>query len=197
MLAWTIGWQEVLIVVMLVLGIIVIPLPGRWMRRAARQPVRWSNQFRSAPVERIHDVAEAFFCSYARGEYTLVDKERFRLTFRRGRPAGDDDGRIVLSLRGDDEPDDLPVTLRVLLQPRAGLLLITMNHEVTPRRSLGAIARKRLSKHFRREVRDFQAYLRDNFGSPAQAEMPRPSRQVEAKRTGGKRELGEGDGGDC
>jgi hypothetical protein len=181
MLAFTIGWQEVLIIVLFLLGIIVIPLPGRWMRRAARSPMRWSEEFRAPLVESIHDVAEAFFCSYPRGEYTLVQRERFRLTFRRGRPLAEDDGQIVLSLRHEAEaPEDQPVVLRVLLQPQMDSLVVTMKHEVTPRRSLGAIARKRLAAHFRREVRDFQAYLRKNFGVPGEITAPRPVKRIDA-----------------
>ncbi|HUS92707.1 MAG TPA: hypothetical protein VM695_12695 [Phycisphaerae bacterium] len=185
MLALTIGWQEVLLVLLFVLGLVVIPLPGRWMRRAKRRPLRWSQQFRSPPIPAIHDVAEAFFCSYERGEYTLASRERFRLTFRRGRAPAEDDGQIVLSLRRDEErPEDLPVTLRVLLQPRAGCLLITLNHEARPKKAPSLVERRRMASRFQRELRDFRAYLRDNFPAPdPQAGLPMPRKRIEGKWT--------------
>ena len=74
MLGITIGWQTALLILLFVLGFIVIPLPGRFMRRAKRKCVIWSEQFLAAPIESIHDVAEAFFCSYDAGEYVLVEK---------------------------------------------------------------------------------------------------------------------------
>jgi len=186
MLAFTIGWQEILLIVLFVLGIVVIPLPGRWMRRAARKPIRWSQEFLAAPIPTIHDVAEAFFCSYARGEYTLAGKERFRLVFQRGPAPREDDGQVVLSLRGDPSPDEMPVLLRVLFQPRTDGLLITMRHEVHAGKGLSLPTREKLSAIFRREAKDFRAYLRENFG---QAESfvdshPRPVKRIQATRKG-------------
>ncbi len=184
MLAFNIGWQEVLIIILFLLGIVVIPLPGRWMRRAARKPLRWSADFLAAPIATIHEVTEAFFCSYPGGEYTLEGKERFRLTFRRGPPPREDDGQIVLSLRGDDPTDQLPVVLRVLFQPRADALLITVKHEVRAAKSVGTATRKKLAAIFRHEVRDFRTYLRENFGSPESFGDPagRPTKRITAKR---------------
>ncbi|MGB2820664.1 MAG: hypothetical protein WBF17_06755 [Phycisphaerae bacterium] len=186
MLAFTIGWQEVLIIILFLLGLIVIPLPGRWMRRAPRKPLRWSEEFLAAPIPTIHEVTEAFFCSYPRGEYTLEGRERFRLTFRRGPPPRDDDGQVVLSLRGDERPGELPVALRVLFQPRADALLITAKHEVHAAKSLGAVTRKKLAAIFRQEVRDYRTYLRDNFGTPESFADPaqRPTKRIPAKRKG-------------
>jgi len=184
MLAFTIGWQEVLLIVLFVLGIVVIPLPGRWLRRAARKPLRWSQEFLAAPIPTIHEVAEAFFCSYPRGEYTLAGKERFRLTFHRGPAPQEDDGQIVLSLRGDPALEDLPVVLRVLFQPHADVLRITMKHQVHVGKSLGATTRKRLSALFRREMGDFRTYLRENFGSPESFADPtrRPAKRIATRR---------------
>ena len=186
MLAFTIGWQEILLIVLFVLGVVVIPLPGRWMRRAAHKPLRWSNEFLAAPIPTIHDVAEAFFCSYARGEYALEGKERFRLVFRRGPAPREDDGQVVLSLRGDPTSDDLPVILRVLFQPRADGLLITMRHEVHAGKSLAGTTRRKLSATFRREAKDFRAYLRENFGGPESIvdAQVRPAKRITATRKG-------------
>jgi hypothetical protein len=186
MLGFNIGWQEVGIVILFVLGIIVIPLPSRWLKRRAREPMRWTAQFSALPVERIHDVAEAFFCSYAMGEYTLEAKERFRLVFHRGQPPAQDDQAVVLSLRGaDGGPDDVFVVLRVLLQPRPDSLLITMKHEVTPRRTLSGRARKKLTARLHREVDDFDAYLSEHFGDVDTLNAPRPVRRINAWRRDG------------
>ena len=184
MLAWTIGWQEVLLILLFLLGIIVIPLPGRWMRRRARRPVRWSDEVLAPPIDRIHDVVEAFFCSYPGGEYSLVGKERFRLILHRGGQAQEeDDGRIVLSLRREMEnPEDMPVTLRVLFQPSAEALRVTLKHEVLPRRPLGRRARRKLARHIAREIGAFREYLYQSFGQPAaMAEGRRPVKRIEAR----------------
>jgi len=186
MLGLNIGWQEIAIVILFALGIIVIPLPSRWMRRQARRPMRWTAQFPSPPVERIHDVAEAFFCSYALGEYTLDAKERFRLVFHRGQPPEQDEQGVVLSLRGaEGGPDDVFVILRVLLQPRPDSLLITMKHEVVPRRSLSGRARKKLTARLHHEVDDFDAYLAEHFGDMDLPPGPRPVRRINAWRRDG------------
>ena len=179
-----IGWFEILVIILFVLGIIVIPLPGRYMRRPKRKPIVWTEQFPAAPIEKIHEVAEAFFCSYDRGEYELVDRKRFRLTFQRGPDPGGPDEQIVLSLRGQPAIDELPVVLRVLLQPRAGSLLVTLKHEVHPRGEMSAKRRKRLTRLFGDELEDFREYLRENFGEPQMPALdsPRPAKRIDVKR---------------
>jgi len=185
MLGFNIGWQEVLLVILFVLGVIAIPLPGRFMRRSKRKPVVWAEQFVAAPIESIHDVAEAFFCSYDAGEYTLVDKQRFRLTFHRGPKSSQQDEQIVLSLRGEEAIYETPVTLRVLLQPRAGSLLVTLKHEARPRGETSARRRKRLTALFHDELEDFRDYLVENFGEPhakALDGLPRPTKRIDVRR---------------
>ena len=186
MLGFNIGWQEVLLILLFVLGFIVIPLPGRFMRRPKRKPVIWSEQFLAAPIESIHDVAEAFFCSYEAGEYELVDKQRFRLTFHRGpQPSQQPDEQIVLSLRGEGPIDEMPVTLRVLLQPRAGGLLVTLKHEVQPKAEMSAKRRKSLTRLFDEELEDFRDYLRANFGEPQAKALEgaqRPKKRIDVRR---------------
>jgi len=184
MLGFSIGWPESLLIVLFVMGVIVIPLPGRLMRRRRRRPVVWTGQFVAAPVETIHDVAEAFFCSYDSGEYVLQDKQRFRLVFHRGPAVKDGDEQIVLSLRGEEPIYELPVTLAVLLQPRAGSLLVTLRHEVYSRVEMSAKRRKRLSKMFDQELDRFREYLRAHFGEPRQPalETPRPAKRIDVKR---------------
>lgn len=181
---FNIGWPEVLLIILFVLGIIAIPLPGRYMRRAKRKPVVWTEQFVAAPIESIHDVAEAFFCSYDEGEYTLADKQRFRLTFHRGPQSTEQDEQIVLSLRGEESIDDTSVILRVLLQPRAGSLLVTLKHEVRPRGEMSARRRKRLTSLFDDELEDFEDYLIENFGEPQAKtiEGPRPKKRIDVRR---------------
>jgi len=181
---FNIGWPEILVIVLFVLGIIVIPLPGRLMRRPKRKPIVWTEQFVAAPVEKIHEVAEAFFCSYDRGEYELADRQRFRLTFRRGPDVGGPDEQIVLSLRGEPAIDELPIVLRVLLQPRAGSLLVTLKHEVHPPSEVSAKRRKRLTRLFGDELEDFREYLRENFGEPQMPALdaPRPVKRIDARQ---------------
>jgi len=186
MLAFNIGWQEILLVILFVLGIIAIPLPGRFMRRPKRKPIIWTGQFVAAPIESIHDVTEAFFCSYDAGEYALVDKQRFRLTFHRGPQPSNEDEQIVLSLRGEEPIYDTPVTLRVLLQPRAGSLLVTLKHEARPKSEMSAKRRKRLTRLFGEELEDFQDYLIENFGEPQAMALdadPRPTKRIDVRRS--------------
>ncbi len=182
MLAFTIGWQEVLLILLFLLGVVVIPLPGRWIRKAARKPVTFSERFLAPPIENIHSVAEAFFCSYERGEYELVGKERFRLVFRRGEQ-DHDDGQVVLSLRESEPPSRVPVILRVLFQPRADALAVTVKHEARPRGAVGAVRRRKLSGLFQREAHDFQSYLRENFGAVDADEPRRRAKRITARQT--------------
>ena len=173
-------------ILLFVLGFIVIPLPGRFMRRPKRKPVIWTEQFLAAPIESIHDVAEAFFCSYHAGEYVLVDKQRFRLTFHRGPQSSEQDEQIVLSLRGEGPIDEMPITLRVLLQPRAGSLLVTLKHEVQPKAEMSAKRRKRLTRLFDDELEDFRGYLRENFGEPQAKALEgpqRPKKRIDVRRS--------------
>ena len=182
---FNLGWMEILLIVLFVLGIIVIPLPGRYMRRPKRKPIIWREQFLAARVEKIHDVAEAFFCSYDKGEYDLAEKNKFKLTFRRGPDPGGPDGQIVLSLRGEAPIGELPVVLRVLLQPRAGSLLVTLKHEVHPRGEMSARRRQTLTRLFGRELADFREYLRAHFGEPRTPTLdaPRPTKRIDVKRS--------------
>lgn len=175
--AWTIGWQEALIVVLFLVGIIVLPLPGRLFPRAARRTARWSHRFRAPAIAAIHEAAEAFFCSYPEGEYTLRARERFRLTFVRGAWQVGPGGRLTPHPQAP--PADRPVLLRVLLQPRPDSLLITLKHEVPGGAAPAADARQRLTAHFAREASDFRAYLRRSFGGDRRQAAPRPARRIE------------------
>ena len=182
MLAFTIGLQEVIIIVLFLVGILVIPIPGRWLRRRGPGPLRSSNEFEAPPIPSIHAAAEAFFCSYPQGEYTLQQRERFRMTFRRGRWERRSPTEIVPAAEAGDEPEDLPVILRVLIQPRPDSLLLTVKHEALP----GAVAprarKKELARRFRAEARDFQAYIEANF--PPREPQPRrwAARRIDAVR---------------
>lgn len=181
-----IGWMEILLIVLFITGIIVIPIPGRYMRRRKRKPVVWSEKFLAAPIEKIHEVAEAFFCSYDQGEYELVGRQRFRLTFHRGPEVGGPDEQIVLSMRGEPPLADVPVVLQVLLQPRAGSLLISLRHEVHQGTAMSGKRRKRLSRLFGQELRAFREYLRSHFGEPRTPtlESSRPVKRIDATRRG-------------
>jgi len=79
----------------------------------------------------------------------------------------------------------MPTTLRVLLQPRAGSLLVTLKHEVHPPGEMSTKRRKRMTKLFDDELEDFRDYLRANFGEP-QAKVleaaPRPKKRIDVRR---------------
>ena len=174
--AWTIGWQEALIVILFLGGIIVLPLPGRLFARAARRTARWSHRFRAPPIAAIHEAAEAFFCSYPEGEYTLRTRERFRLTFVRGAWQVGSGGRLTPHPQAPAA--ERPILLRVLLQPRPDSLLITLKHEAPGGTAPAGDAREKLTAHFDRVASDFRTYLRRNFGPGRPQAAPRPARRI-------------------
>jgi hypothetical protein len=178
--AWTIGWQEILMILLFLVGIIFIPYPLRRLQRGRAAPARWSSRIRVGRIDTIHEVAEAFFCSYSEGEYALTVRERFRMTFHRGQWRRTEGGLTAAGSPADDV-EDMPVILRLLFQPRPDSLLITMKHEAHLDAALPGAVRKALTTCFKREVRDFEAYLRNNFGAKG-GFLPgkRPSKRIDA-----------------
>lgn len=184
------GLPELILIALFAVGIIIIPLPGRLFARrgggrdlAAGKPVQWSGKFRTVPIKAIHTAAEAFFCSYTRGEYTLVGREQFRLTFHRGPWHDQGGGQLVPIAYAGARPDELPVILRVVMQPRASGLLITVRHEVIPLDKLSGPGKKALTARFKRELAAFQSYLKDNFVPPeGPPEAPRPRKRITVRQ---------------
>jgi len=182
------GLSELILIALFAIGIIVIPLPGRLFGRgrtgghsiAGGKPVQWSGKFRTGRIETIHTAAEAFFCSYPGGEYTLGDRERFRLTFHRGPWHDQGGGQLVPVAYAGARPDELPLILRVVMQPRKDGLLITVRHEVIPPAALSRADRKALTRRFKREVAAFRSYLADNFAPPAdqKPDARRPRKRI-------------------
>ena len=180
------GFQELILIALFAIGIIIIPLPGRLFGRRGRshaiaggKPVQWSGRFHTGRIEAIHTAAEAFFCSYSRGEYTLMGREQFRLSFHRGPWQDAGGGQLVPIAYAGAKPDELPVVLRVVMQPQARGLLITVRHEVIPPDKLAREDKKALTARFKREIADFQAYLKDNFIPPQDAPpAPRPRKRI-------------------
>ena len=179
------GLSELILIALFAIGIIVIPLPGRLFGRrgggghsiAGGKPVQWSGKFRTGRIETIHTAAEAFFCSYTAGEYTLGDRERFRLTFHRGPWQDQGAGQLVPVAYDGARADELPLILRVVLQPHKNGLLITVRHEVIPANKLSRADKKGLTARFKREVAVFQSYLKDNFDPPGQTQDDRRARK--------------------
>ena len=178
------GLQELIIIALFAVGIIVIPLPGRLFRRkghtvARGKPVRWSGKFRTRRIDAIHTAAEAFFSSYSEGEYTLMGREKFRLTFHRGPWQDAGAGRLVPIAYAGAYAHELPVILSVVMQPRANGLTMTVRHEVIPDSKLSREERKGLTARFKREVAAFRYYLTDNFVSPREPDPPpRPRKRI-------------------
>jgi len=180
------GLQELIIIALFAMGIIVIPLPRRLFGRkghtvAAGKPVRWSGKFHTGRIDAIHTAATAFFSSYSEGEYTLAGREKFRLTFHRGPWQDAGGGQLVPVAYADAHPAELPLVLRVVMQPRADGLTVTVRHEVMPANKLLRQEKKGLTIRFKRELADFQSYLTENF-IPPQAPGPdsagRPRRRI-------------------
>ena len=168
-------------VLLFLVGIIFIPYPLRWLQRGQAGPARWSSRFRVARIDTIHEAAEAFFCSYSEGEYTLTMRERFRMTFHRGQWQRTAGGGLTPAGKADDDVEDMPVIVRLLFQPRADSLSITVKHEMPLTAPLPAAVRKALANCFKKEVRDFQAYLRSNFpGKGTFLPAERPSKRINA-----------------
>lgn len=171
MVGW-LGLQELILIALFAIGIIIIPLPRRLFGRrkhsiAGGKPVQWSGKFRAAPIPGIHMAAEAFFCSYSEGEYTLGSREQFRMTLHRGPWQDQGGGQLVPIAYAGAHPDELPVILAVVMQPHKDGLLITVRHEVIPPDKLSRPQKKGLTARFKREVAAFQSYLADNFAPPA------------------------------
>jgi hypothetical protein len=184
------GLSELILIALFAIGIIIIPLPGRLFARrggghtvAGGKPVQWSGKFRTVPIKAIHTAAEAFFCSYSRGEYTLMGREQFRLTFHRGPWQDSGGGQLVPIAYAGARADELPVILRVVMQPQARGLLITVRHEVIPPDKLPRQDKQALTARFKGEVAAFQSYLKDNFVPPeAPPEAPRPRKRITVRQ---------------
>jgi len=187
------GLQELILIALFAVGIIIIPLPRRLFGRkghtvAGGKPVRWSGKFRTGRIDAIHAAAEAFFSSYSEGEYTLMAREQFRLTFHRGPWQDSGAGQLVPIAYAGANAHELPVILRVVMQPRADGLLVTVRHEVIPTDKLSRAERKGLTARFKREIAAFQSYLNENFVPPReQGQGPplvlRPRKQISVKQS--------------
>ncbi len=184
MIGW-IGLQELIVIVLfLAAGVIFIPIPRKLFGRkqhsvAGGKPVRWSGKFRVNQIPHVHTAAEAFFSSYSEGEYTIMGREQFRLTFHRGPWQDTGGGQLVPIAYAGAKPDEMPVVLRVVMQPRRDGLLMTIRHEVIPPDKLSRADKAGLTARFKREVADFQTYLETNFApSAGPPGPPRPRKQI-------------------
>jgi len=179
-LAGIIGWKEVLIVILFLLGIIVVPIPWRYARMLRRRGPRFTWKFRIPPTGEIHRGAQAFFCSCASGEYELQSARPFRLTFRRGQWQGQGGAEPAPVAQVSARAEDLPVTLRVLIRPQRRDMLVTVRHEVASVLPMRRDTKKRLATRLRKEAEDFRRYLRENFGTHTSEVSGRPAKRIEA-----------------
>ena len=176
------GLQELILITLFAIGIVVIPLPGRLFGRgkhtiAGGKPLRWSGKFHTVQIEAIHTAAEAFFCSYSNGEYTIAGREQFRLTFHRGPWQDQGGGQLLPIAYAGAGAGQLPVILRVVMQPQRNGLLITVRHEVIPADKLSRTEKKDLTARFKGEVAAFKSYLTENFIPPGQPDR-RPRKRI-------------------
>lgn len=109
-------------------------------------------------------VLEAFFASYPDGDYSVEEREKYKLSFRRGQ------WRQSLLGLGPKVPDRLvpgdfsqwPIIVRVLLRPAPEVFTITVRYEVhLPRKmqSLKSETQTSVDLYARREMADLAVYL--------------------------------------
>lgn len=124
----------------------------------------WEYQLEVPPYEKIIEVVEAFFASYPGGDYDCQQRQRYRLTFRRGCWR-----RSMLGL-GDWVPDRLvkgqfnqwPIIVGVLIRPSPQSFLLTIRYELYPPKKtpdLGPNLQASVDLHIRQELEDLADYL--------------------------------------
>jgi len=129
----------------------------------------WEYRIAVPPYDRLIEVLEAFFSSYAGGDYTCELRERYRLEFRRGLWR-----RSLLGL-GAQVPDRLirgqfkrwPIMVRVLARPSPSAFMTTVRYEVhLPKAmpTLPADVQSSVDLHIRKELNDLTAYLAECIG---------------------------------
>lgn len=138
----------------------------------------WTASF-SAPADwDVRDLAEAYFCTCPTGEYDLESQTTYRLVFRRGRwvrlPTGEWRPGIT---QGD--PDQAPVTARVLLRPMGQHLDVRVVHQAMSYSPLPRELLEHLQARAACEARGLVQYLKAVHGlaptDPAAAtEAPSP-----------------------
>lgn len=124
----------------------------------------WSYRINVPPYDRLLAVLEAFFASYPGGDYEVIEREKYKLAFRRGQ------WRKALMGLGPMVPDRLvpgdfaqwPILVRVLIRPAPEQFTVTIRYEVhLPRRTKSLRPETQLSvdQHARKEMGDLADYL--------------------------------------
>jgi hypothetical protein len=131
---------------------------------ALYQSYTWSYSLTVPPYERLLAVLEAFFASYPGGDYDVDERDRYKLTFRRGLWK-----KSLLGL-GPRVPERLvpgeftqwPVIVRVLVRPAPEVFTITVRYEVhLPRavKSLKPETQAAVHQYALKELGELAAYL--------------------------------------
>jgi hypothetical protein len=137
------------------------------------QIYHWEYSMELAPYDKLIDVLEAFYVSYPQGDYECLKREKYKLTFRRGR------WRRAWMGFGDWIPDELvkghfeqwPVIVRVLVRPAPSQFLITCRYECHVPKSVSQLTdevQASVDEHICRELKDLSQYLADcaNLSEP-------------------------------
>ena len=148
-------------------------------RRMPAYRLEWISSFEAARQESLHAAAEAFFCSYPRGEYVLESRERYRVVLRRGKWVRRADGTLAPARASQFRIGDYavyPMVLRVLILPRANGASVTLKHEVVTPAPLSPRSYEALSEMVKQEWAGFHAYSQQQ---PPVAEDGRQDKQAE------------------
>jgi hypothetical protein len=124
----------------------------------------WSYRIEVPPYERLPAILEAFFASYPGGDYDVEERDRYKLSFRRGL------WRKSLLGMGPRVPDRLPTNqfsewpliVRLLVRPAPDLFTVTIRYEVylpRPMTSLNPETQTAVDLHARKELADLVVYL--------------------------------------
>ncbi len=132
----------------------------------------WEYRIEVPPYERLVDVLEAFFASYAGGDYTCEKRESYRLAFRRGawKKSIFGIGGLVPDALPKGQFNKWPVLVYALVRPSPANFLATIRYELhLPRAVPGLIPEVRASvdQYCRRELADLAAYLAECIKLPA------------------------------
>ena len=131
---------------------------------ALYQSYTWNYRLEVPPYERLMAVLEAFFASYPGGDYDVDERDRYKLSFRRG------NWRKSLLGLGPRVPDRLvpgefvlwPLVVRVLVRPAPDAFAITIRYELYLPRSMKALkpeTQAAVHQHALKELDDLAAYL--------------------------------------
>jgi hypothetical protein len=124
----------------------------------------WSYRIEVPPYERLLAILEAFFASYPGGDYEVDERDRYKLSFRRGlwRKSMLGLGPRVPDRLPPNEFAEWPMIVRVLVRPAPEVFTVTVRYEVylpRPLKSLKPEVQSAVDLHARKELADLSTYL--------------------------------------